>query len=191
MAAALLVGLAAHMPGCRNYIVPPRIDSGPIGGTGGSGGSGGRGGRAGDTGSPQLLDADSQVEDVRDADRPPDGEIPDSPPACGTTRGTPCCPGNRCGGGCCHLGTCLSVGDECPERLELSCFSSSCGGGCGGLLQPCCGDAGYCTAPLTTCIKTDASVRCESCGNTGEPCCRENYCEPPMRRCVNGRCAAM
>jgi hypothetical protein len=189
IAAALLVGLAVHAQGCRKFIPKPMVDAGLIGSTGGGGGVGGRGGTGGETGGAQTSDANGL--DTQDADRPLDGQAPDSEPPCGTMRDSPCCPGNRCGGGCCYLGTCLAVGDRCPERNELSCFSASCGGDCGGLLQKCCGDAGYCTAALTNCIRTDAGSRCESCGNTGEPCCRDNYCEPPMRRCVNGRCAAM
>jgi hypothetical protein len=196
IAAALLAALAAPLSGCRKYIAPPAdasLTGGRGGGSGGTGGRGGAGGAGGETGGT-ITDADSQV-DERDADRPVDGEIPDMAPACGTSKGSPCCPGNRCGGGCCYQGSCLSVGEPCPNLLPnqqgLSCFSSSCGGGCGGLLQTCCGFESYCTAPLTICIKTDASSRCESCGNTGDPCCADNYCEPPNRRCVNGRCAAM
>jgi hypothetical protein len=133
--------------------------------------------------------APTDPSDARLDNRPP-ATIADAGEGCGGP-GQSCCPGNRCGSACCHNGTCVPVGEQCPERPELSCFGSSCGGACGGLRQPCCGASGYCTAPLTTCTRTDASSTCEPCGNTGEPCCRDSYCEPPNRRCLNGRCAAM
>jgi hypothetical protein len=193
-AAALLALLVGPLPGCRKYIALP-VDASPVtggsGGMGGMGGSGGRGGGSGTGGTdaprPPLSDAPDapQAETSRT-----DATIPDTAEPCGTPFGK-CCPGGRCGGACCYQGMCVPVGEECPERPELSCFSSSCGGVCGGLRQSCCGANGYCTAPLTTCTRTDASATCETCGNTGEPCCPDSYCEPPGRRCMNGRCVAM
>jgi hypothetical protein len=95
--------------------------------------------------------------------------------------------------GCCdHQNNCVQLGAQCPDPT-LSCVNGSCGGACGAIRDKCCtiGDAGFCTQPLTVCFRTDASANCQACGNTGEPCCRDNYCEPPGRRCVNGRCMTM
>jgi hypothetical protein len=188
IAAALLSVLAA--PGCRKFVRPPTVTvdgSGGMGGTGG--GMGGTGGGAGvtDTGRPPLPDAINQSPPEAGGQ---DGAIPDGAEPCGVPSGK-CCPGNRCGNGCCYQGSCVPVGMKCPEKPELSCYASSCGGDCGGLRQQCCGDAGYCTAPLTVCSRGDAAQICESCGNTNEPCCADNYCEPPNRRCMNGRCVPM
>jgi hypothetical protein len=196
-AAALLAVLAAPQPGCRRYIEPPKIviDGGLMGGAGGTSGAGGMGGSGGmmpDTlGSP--VDAIDRL-DSRPSDRP-DAYVPDGPAPCGRAN-QPCCPGNRCDGtGCCNQeNICLQNGSSCSPEAA-SCVGSSCGSICGGLKERCCvpaGDAGlYCTFPLTNCLRTDASANCESCGNTGEQCCRDSYCEPPNRRCVGGRCVAM
>jgi hypothetical protein len=179
----LMTVVAATLLACRDgNIRPPWVedDAGVIGGI-----------DAGDPDTNKLpFPAPSQSFDARLGDGPADARNADPGQACGAP-GQSCCPGNRCGRACCHNGTCLPVGEQCPERPELSCFGSSCGGVCGGLRQPCCGATGYCTAALTTCIRSDASSTCESCGNTGEPCCAGSYCEPPSRRCVNDRCAPM
>ncbi len=195
--ASLLSVSATPLLGCRKPLSKPFVGEtgGSTGGRGGAGGMGRTDG-AGGTGVVDAETAETPPPDAPEQPRPdaaadrPDIRLPDGPDPCGQAEG-PCCPGDRCEGGrCCYLGTCVAVGQRCPEEEFLTCYSSSCGGRCGGLLQGCCGDAGYCTAPLTACSKTDASARCESCGNTGEACCRNNYCEPPNRRCVNGRCVS-
>jgi len=125
--------------------------------------------------------------DAKVADRSAtDSTGPDLGEACGLPDAK-CCPGNRCNnGGCCTGGTCTPAFNMCPGEAA-SCLSTTCGSVCGGLKENCCGDAGgYCVRELTICTRTDASAKCESCGITGLPCCRDNYCE--SGRCMGGRC---
>ena len=188
IATALLAVLAASLPACRKDIRKPS-DSPEAGAvTGGSGGSGG-GGSGGTGGSGGAADtgpvADADTLDARSPDRP-DTLEPDGPEPCGVAAAK-CCPGNRCDGCCGPDGICVQAGTPCPDRT-LSCVQGSCGGTCGGLRQKCCtyGDAGFCTYPLTVCVTTDGGASCQSCGNTGTPCCRDDYCE--TGRCQGGRC---
>ncbi len=190
-AAALLAVLAAPLPACRKYVRPP-VDAGPLAGIGGSGGTGGRGGVGGsnDSSNPPPVDANGQdPNDSRVTDRPGDASLVEAGEACGAPD-QKCCPGNRCNSnGCCTDGTCTAAFDMC-KGVAASCLTTTCGSICGGLRESCCqgADGGYCARELTVCLRTDAGARCETCGNTGELCCNGNYCEPPNRACMNGRC---
>jgi hypothetical protein len=90
--------------------------------------------------------------------------------------GQPCCPGNRCGSGCCVRsgiadgGSCVAEGAACGPG-GASCRGGTCGA-CGGAGQPCC--AGACTAPLHACrLIAGHGERCLPCGSRGEACCTD------------------
>jgi hypothetical protein len=178
---ALLIVVAAALPACRDgSIPPPYVPDDALG----SGGGMDSGALDGNRLSPQ---APGQPSDARLDDRP--AMNADAGEACGAP-GQSCCPGNRCGAGCCVGALCAAPFDPCPG-VPASCRTTTCGGLCGGLMEPCCGETGYCARELTVCRRTDAGARCEPCGNTGDLCCAGSYCQPPGRRCVNNRCAAM
>jgi hypothetical protein len=191
-AAALLAVIAAPLPACRKYIELP-LDAGPDTSTAGTGGRGGTGGVT-DTGPPVDTNGQPRL-DGRVSDAPVDAPA-DAGEACGI-KDQGCCPGNRCNGGCCNANVCVAAFDLC-HGASASCTMNTCGSVCGGLREPCCvwandgGTAHYCARELTVCVRTDAGAtgRCETCGNTGEPCCDGNYCEPPNLRCVMGRCVS-
>jgi hypothetical protein len=192
IASAVVATLAAPLPGCRRYIEKPVTALDAAGGRGGTGGSSGTSGIGGnDSGNTPQLDAPNQPPpDSRPPDRMPTDAIPPDvlTEMCGQS-GQRCCPGNRCANnGCCAHGMCTPAFEMCPGEAA-SCLTTTCGSICGGLRENCCDprDAGgYCVRELTVCVRTDAGSKCESCGITGAPCCRENYCE--TGRCMAGRC---
>lgn len=128
----------------------------------------------------------------------PDMAVDTRPPVTCGRPGLACCPGNECaGGGCCYGGTCVANGTSC--RPEATCLDGSCAG-CGSLgralPQMCCdppdgGPAGtprVCTATRAVC-SPDAGILCVPCGEVGQGCCADGFCEPgarcdPARRCV-------
>jgi hypothetical protein len=182
----VIIVVAGLTPACRKPLVPPRVlvlDAATV-----------EDARTSNVPAPDGLPPpsveapDGRPEDRPD-DRPVDARNPDTGLACGAP-GQSCCPGNRCGTGCCVGATCVALLESCPEASAV-CRTTTCGGVCGGLRELCCGDAGYCVRELTVCQRTDGGARCEACGNTGEACCAGNHCEPPNRRCVNNRCATM
>jgi hypothetical protein len=180
-AAVLMTVVAASSLACRRYPDPPVVpeDASSVGAE--------MDASAPDSGGLPPRPS-GQTPDTRPPDRPADTN-PDVGPACGAP-GQSCCPGNRCGTGCCVGAICVAPFNGCPG-VAAACTTTTCGGVCGGLQEPCCGDAGYCARELTICQRTDASSRCQPCGNTGELCCTDSYCEPPNRRCLNNRCVAM
>ncbi len=85
--------------------------------------------------------------------------------------GQPCCGGRICKDDTCcvtqgQVRTCIGPGASCGAVAGTCQMNGSCGAGCGGLGQPCCGAS--CTASGATC---GLQQICVHCGALGEPCC--------------------
>ena len=102
--------------------------------------------------------------------------------------GQPCCPVNRCTGGCCVRagitdgGSCVAEGATCSAEGGV-CRGGACGA-CGGAGQPCC--AGACTSARrpagSSPVTESGACRAETAESPAAPTPCRSACSPRRRR---------